>query len=74
MTNATNKFDEIGSRLLTTEDFALALSLKPQSLRKRFSQTGSYFGIKPYKLPNGKLRWSSDSLSKILASLEECNE
>lgn len=52
--------------MLTTNQFARALALKPQSLRKRLSQTGSYFGVRPYKLPNGKLRWPSDGAETLL--------
>lgn len=41
-----------------TSGFASDLDVKPQSVRKRYSQTGSYFGIRPLiKLPNGRLRW-----------------
>lgn len=52
--------------MLTTTQFARALALEPQSIRKRLSQTGSYFGIRPSKLPNGKLRWPSDGAELLL--------
>lgn len=52
---------------LTTEELALSLGMHPQSIRKRYSQTGSYFGLKPVKLPNGKLRWPSDSIAQLTA-------
>lgn len=51
---------------LTTEELALALGMNAQSIRKRYSQTGSYFGLKPAKLPNGKLRWPADSLDQLM--------
>jgi len=51
---------------LTTEDLAAELALKPQSLRKRYSQTGSYFGVRPKKLPNGQLRWPADAVERLL--------
>lgn len=57
-------------RLLTTEQLANALQMNPQSLRKRLSQTGTYFGVRPIKLPNGKLRWPSDSLARLIAPAE----
>ncbi len=41
----------------STREFAALNLVRPQSVRKRFCQTGSYFGIKPTKLPNGKLLW-----------------
>lgn len=57
-------------RLLTTEQLADLLTMHPQSIRKRFSQTGSYFGLRPLKLPNGKLRWPSDSVEQLLLNAE----
>lgn len=54
------------SRSLTTEELAAALSLNSQSLRKRYSQTGSYFGLKPIKLPNRRLAWEADAVAKFL--------
>ncbi|PZQ73221.1 MAG: DNA-binding protein [Variovorax paradoxus] len=42
---------------LTTAAFAALIGVKPQTIRKRRSQTGSYFGVKPQKLKNGGLRW-----------------
>lgn len=41
----------------STQEFATLNLVRPQSVRKRLCQTGSYFGIKPTKLPNGKLLW-----------------
>jgi len=52
-------------RPLTTDELAKALSLKSQSIRKRYSLTGSYFGIRPTKLPNRQLRWPADSLALL---------
>lgn len=42
---------------VSTNAFARAMLVKPQSVRKRWSQTGSYHGIKPRKLANGLLSW-----------------
>ena len=47
-------------RPLTTAEFAASRLVLPQSVRKRLCQTGSYFGIRPIKLPNGRLSWPSD--------------
>jgi hypothetical protein len=52
---------------MTTATLALALLLNEQSIRKRYSQTGSYFGLRPVKLPNGKLRWPADSIDRLIA-------
>jgi len=40
-----------------TNEFAKEYLVKPQTVLKRFSQTGSYFGVVPVKLPNGRLAW-----------------
>lgn len=44
-------------RPLTTAEFAASKLVLPQTVRKRLSQTGSYFGTKPIKFPNGRLAW-----------------
>lgn len=51
---------------LTTAALAAALSLKEQSIRKRLSQTGSYFGVRPFRLPNRRLRWPSNAIEALL--------
>ncbi len=40
-----------------TEQFAELNGVKAQSVRKRYSQTGSYFGIRPLQLANRRLKW-----------------
>lgn len=50
----------------STKQFADALDLRPQSIRKRYSQTGSYFGVIPQRLPNGRLRWPADAANRLL--------
>lgn len=50
---------------LTTLQLAISLEMQAQSIRKRYCQTGSYFGIRPCKLPNGKLRWPTDSIQQL---------
>lgn len=44
-------------QLLSTEEFAAPRKVKPESVRSRYSKTGSYFGVKPIKLANGRLLW-----------------
>jgi hypothetical protein len=53
---------------LSTEAFASQLHIKPQSIRARVCRTGSYFGILPKKLPNGRLLWPSDAAERLLES------
>ena len=41
----------------STEEFARANHVKGDSVRTRLCRTGSYFGIKPKRLRNGRLSW-----------------
>ena len=42
---------------LDTPSFAAKNLVKPQSVRARLCRFGSYFGIRPRKLANGRLVW-----------------
>jgi len=57
--------------LLSTESLAEKLKLKPQSIRARVCRTGSYFGLIPQKLPNGRLLWPDDAAERLLGSKSE---
>lgn len=52
-------------RPITTEELAVLLSIRPQTIRKRYCQTGAYFSIRPLKLPNGRLMWPADALAQL---------
>lgn len=52
-------------RLMNTEQLAANLQLKPQSIRKRYCETGSYYCLRPTKLPNGRLLWPTDSIERL---------
>ncbi|GJG99148.1 AlpA family transcriptional regulator [Paraburkholderia terrae] len=54
------------NRLLTTDEFAAELGMSAQSIRKRYSQTGSYFDLRPIKLPNRRLLWPADALEQLI--------
>lgn len=49
----------------TTEQLAAGIGLKPQSIRKRFCETGAYYCLRPVKLPNGRLMWPADSIEQL---------
>lgn len=51
-----------------TDEFAAQLRITTQAVRKRFSQTGSFYGIRPLRLPNGRLLWPDDALEQLLAN------
>lgn len=42
---------------LDTEQFAGRQNVKPNTVRSRVCRFGSYFGITPLRLKNGRLAW-----------------
>lgn len=54
------------SQNLTTEQFAEALHGKPSTIRTRLCKTGSFYGIKPIKLPSGRLLWPAGAVQAFL--------
>lgn len=52
---------------LSTAEFAKRNLVKPQTVRKQHSATGSYFGVRPLPLPNRKLLWPDDSIQHLVA-------
>jgi hypothetical protein len=55
---------------LSTDDLAELAQTKPGSIRVRLCRTGSYFGICPKKLPNGRLAWPEDSQERLFQAAE----
>ncbi|EHQ52909.1 hypothetical protein ECTPHS_09463 [Ectothiorhodospira sp. PHS-1] len=55
----------------STNMFADAIGLKAESIRVRLCRTGSFYGVKPGKLPNGRLIWPADSVERLLAQTKE---
>lgn len=43
-----------------------AIGMKSESIRVRLCKAGSFHGIKPKKLPNGRLAWPDDAVQKFL--------
>lgn len=54
------------SRLRTTDELAAELGIAAQSIRKRYSQTGTYFDLRPVKLPNRRLLWPADAFEQLI--------
>ena len=48
---------------LSAEQFAALNQVVAQSVRARLSRTGSYFGIRPLKLANGRLAFPNVQVS-----------
>ncbi len=53
---------------LSTEEFATQYRVKPQTVLKQHSSTGSYFGVRPLPLPNRHLLWPNDSIDALVSS------
>lgn len=51
----------------STESLASSLGLRPASIRVHLCRRGSYYGIVPDRLPNGRLLWPSDSVERLKA-------
>ncbi len=49
---------------LSTKEFAKRHLVEPATVRKQHSITGSYFGIRPFKLANRLLLWPGESAVK----------
>jgi hypothetical protein len=49
---------------LSAEQFAALNQVVAQSVRARLCRTGSYFGVRPLKLANGRLAWPSVQVAK----------
>lgn len=47
-----------------TKTFAIHNHIQEQTARKRFCQTGSYFGVVPQKHANGRLLWPAVIVTK----------
>lgn len=49
---------------LNTSEFAALNMVKAQSVRARVCRFGSYFGVKPVKLLNGRAAWPSVQVAR----------
>lgn len=54
-------------RKLDTAEAADRLRIRPQTLRRALCLQGHYFGLKPTKLPNGRLLWDAADLDRMTA-------
>lgn len=55
------------TRKLSTEEFAAALRLRPQTIRAGLCNNGHVMGIKPVKLPNGRLLWDAAQIEALVS-------
>jgi hypothetical protein len=50
--------------MITTRQFAELNGVLPESIRSRYCKTGSFWGVTPEKLINGRLRWPAKQIHK----------
>lgn len=62
--------NRLNQKTLTTEQFALLAHNNPNTIRTRLCKTGSYYGVKPVKLPSGRLLWPAEQVQALLAGEE----
>ena len=55
----------MGKGISTKVLAAGAGGIQPKSVIHRYCKTGSYFGLRPIKLANGRLLWPDDSLEQL---------
>lgn len=51
----------------TTSETATMLRTTPQTIRSGLCRNGHYLGLKPVKLPNGKLLWDSTAIQRLVS-------
>ena len=51
---------------ITTAELAKMTRDRSPSIRTALSRTGHYLGLRPVKLPNGRLLWDAAAVDKIL--------
>lgn len=59
------------SEAFTTEVFAEKVGCKPQTVRKNYCLSGHYLGVRPVKLPNGKLLWPARPIELLITGGKE---
>lgn len=50
---------------ISTKKLAEIALTTPGNVRVRLCETGSFYGIKPLKLPSGRLLWPADALNRL---------
>lgn len=63
----TQLHDHCTPRKIDTLEAAQRLRIKPQTLRRSLCLSGHYLGMRPVKLPNGRLLWDSAAVDALLS-------
>ncbi len=51
--------------LITTATLARQIDRRPASIRTAVWRNGHFCGLKPARLPNGRLLWPADAVARI---------
>lgn len=51
---------------LATNELADFLRIRPQSIRAALCRDGHYMGLRPSKLPNGRLLWNAAEAARLV--------
>lgn len=51
--------------------FAESIGVKPTTVHRNLCVNGHYLGVKPIKLPNGRLLWPEDAIDQIIESVNK---
>lgn len=51
---------------MTTAEFAAALGVQGNTVRRGLCVRGEYMGIRPIKLPNQRLLWPAEAVDRLL--------
>ena len=61
------------STYLTTSKLAERFGVKPETVRRGLCMDGHYLGLKPTKLPNGRLLWPDVNPEDVCNSYSNAN-
>jgi hypothetical protein len=50
----------------STKEFARLICIEPATISRGLCVNGHYMGVRPLKLPNGRLLWPRQSVEKLL--------
>ena len=53
------------SKRISTDELAAQLRIVPQTARASLCRFGHYMGMRPVKLPNGRLLWNASDVERI---------
>lgn len=59
---------------MVTSQLAKSIGINGTSIHRRVCLTGSYFGVKPTKLPNGRLLWPDDAVEQLISQRQKKQE